>query len=439
MSLLNGLFPIATDNEGRTIPGAFLYSYDVGTNTPKDTYSDSTLLVPNANPLEADGSGWFPNVYLGSGGYKLVLRDADDIVIKTQDNYYQAADATDIANLQASIATVSQEVSQNYAVYTDTGAADAYVLATTGKPVEPTAYVAGMVIEFKPANANTGASTVNVNSLGLRNLYDESGNALASGFLETSAYYQFIYESSNFRFLRKGGLVDSGYIAADAVITTKIASKNVTLAKIADGTANKIIAHDSSGVVNEITNPMRLLASGSITAVANLDFVLSTLQTSQAVTNSYLIKLIGFQPASDDVVLWMTLSSDGGSTWAATNYRGAVTGLDDSNAVVSNVVAGGTELEILGGSGATEGMSNASNEIGAVDIYLYNVNTGTSLVPIINWRGGFYTANSEVCSASGTGSRSTAADYDAVRISWEGSGNFAAVGSYYIYAIPNVA
>jgi len=101
MSILNGLFPIATDDEGRTIPNALLYSYIVGTNTPKDTYSDNAATIPNANPLEADGSGWFPDVFLGSGGYKLVLCDSSGTVLKTQDDYYPSASSADIAALQS--------------------------------------------------------------------------------------------------------------------------------------------------------------------------------------------------------------------------------------------------------------------------------------------------------------------------------------------------
>jgi hypothetical protein len=448
MSLLNGLFPIGTDSEGRTLPKCWLYSYEVGTNTPKDTYSDVGLTTPNANPLESDGSGWFANVYLGSGGYKLVLRDADDVVIKEQDNYYPAADGADIAVLEAEIAVVSQEVSQNSAVYTDSGAADAYVLTITGKPVAPTAYANGMVITFKPANANTGASVINVSGLGSRNLYNETGGALAASFLETSAYYSFIYESSNFRFLRKGGLVDEGYIATgavtadkigtNAVTTVKVLAKNITLAKIADGTAHELIAYDSSGVATTVTNCMRLLASGSLTAITNLDFVLSTLDTTQSTDNAYLIRLVNVQPSTDDMNLNLTISSDGGSTFlGGTDYRGAASGADDSGATVSVFTAGAAALVIAGSGTATESWSNAAGEVGTIEIKCFRMNTGTSTRPTFMSQQVYNTANgSIICRQEGGGLFTTAGTYDAIRLAWE-SGDWAAVGKYYIFAIPN--
>lgn len=436
MSLLTGLYPIATDSEGRTIPKALLYSYDVGTNTPKDTYSDYALTVPNANPLEADGSGWFPDLYLGSGGYKLVLRDASGVVLKTQDNYYQAADSSDIATLEASIATTKQIITKTEAVYTDSGAADAYVLTYAGSGVAPTAYADNMLITFKPANANTGASVINVSTLGSRNLYDESGNALAASFLETSAYYTFIYTSSNFRFFSKSGLVDSGYMAVGAAVGN-IVDATLPLAKIEDGTAHELMAFDASGVATSVVNPMRLLASGDITAVTNLDFALSTLQTDQSVDNAYLIRLVGVQPAIDDRNLHLTLSSDGGSTFVAgTGYRGAASGIQDSSAGASAFSAGIAFLKISGSDTGTESWSNGAGETGTLEMTCYNVNTGTSIRPSFLANVLYNSANGSIMvRQNAAGTNTTAADYDAIRLSWE-SGDWAAVGKYYIYAIP---
>jgi hypothetical protein len=446
MSLLASFIPIATDSEGRNVPDAYLYSYDVGTNTPKDTYSDDGLITPNANPLQSDGAGRFFNVYLGAGGYKLVVRDSNDIVIWTQDDYYQALDGSDLANIDADIAAVEQQNARTGAVYTDSGAADAYVLTEAGPGVTPTAYVTNMMITFQPANANTGASTVNVSSLGSRNLYDESGNALAASFLETSAFYTFIYVSSNFRFFSKSGLVDTGYLASGAVTSAKmgtgaavgnIVDGTLSLAKIEDGTANELMAFDSSGNATSVVNPMRLLASGDLTATTNLDFVLSTLQTAQSVNNAYLIRLVGVQPGTDDRYLNLQVSSDGGSTYVAgTGYRGAATGADDSTAAVNAYSAGLAALIIAGGTTATEGFSNGAGETGFVEITCLNVNTGTSVRPFFHSRCVYNTANTSITARQeGGGTNTSAADYDAIRLVWQ-SGDWAAVGKYYIYAIP---
>ena len=90
----------------------------------------------------------------------------------------------------------------NYSNYlTDTGAANAVVVAT---PTSVTAtYTAGLMIVVKVIAANTGATTINVNSLGTKNIYNPnltalSANALLAGSLSTMVYdgTQFILIST---------------------------------------------------------------------------------------------------------------------------------------------------------------------------------------------------------------------------------------------------
>lgn len=452
MSLLNSLIPIAIDSEGRTYPNAYLYSYDVGTNTPKATYSDSGLSIPNANPLQADGSGRFFNVYLGTGGYKLVLRDEFDTVIWTQDNYYQALDGTDLANINADIAQVDQNLSQTLFIAQDSGVADAYVLSPAGVETAPTAYANGMIIAFAPFNNNTGASTVQVGSLPVKNLVNSDGSPLAANFLVNTSFYQFIYVSGQFFFFFKSGMVTTsiiedlavttGKLAANAVTTAKITDKNVTLGKLADGTANKLIGYDSSGVATQWSNPMRLLDSGSFTAAASKQFVLSTLDANQSVDNCYLLRLVGFQPANDDKELYITISTDAGSTYVATNYYFSCGGTDSSGTAVaslSNNGAAAAQATILGGSVGTFALSNAADETAVLDLYLYNFNTGTSIRPYANGYGSFWAAAAnDLVRQSVSFSQTAAGDYDAIKLTLESGGNFAAVGKYYIFKIPNV-
>jgi len=77
----------AFDDNGDPLAGGFLYTYEAGTSTPKATYMDSsgTLISQNTNPVELDASG-MANVWLGDGGYKFILKDADLNTIFTVDN-----------------------------------------------------------------------------------------------------------------------------------------------------------------------------------------------------------------------------------------------------------------------------------------------------------------------------------------------------------------
>lgn len=63
------------DATGVPIPGAQLFFYQSGTNTPLNTYSDPLLTTPNSNPVPANGAGVFPNIFL-NGNYKVVLTDS---------------------------------------------------------------------------------------------------------------------------------------------------------------------------------------------------------------------------------------------------------------------------------------------------------------------------------------------------------------------------
>lgn len=70
----------AYDSNGKPLNGAKLYFYEVGTSTPKDTYSDEALTTANTNPVIADASGGFGDIYL-SGKYDVTLKNSADVTI----------------------------------------------------------------------------------------------------------------------------------------------------------------------------------------------------------------------------------------------------------------------------------------------------------------------------------------------------------------------
>jgi len=89
--------------------------------------------------------------------------------------------------------------------FEDTGIANAYVLNPTSpfkSPVSSTSgegYFTGMQITFKTANANTGASTVNINGTGVKNLKKSDGTTdLSSGEIPVNQYISFIYNGTSF-------------------------------------------------------------------------------------------------------------------------------------------------------------------------------------------------------------------------------------------------
>jgi len=76
------------DANGDVYPGAKLNVYLTGTTTRTNSYQDSGLATPHANPVVADSAGLFAPIYLDpSITYKLELTDSADVVIQTVDPY----------------------------------------------------------------------------------------------------------------------------------------------------------------------------------------------------------------------------------------------------------------------------------------------------------------------------------------------------------------
>ena len=74
------ILPFADVGTGITpSSGALLYFYESDSvDTAKDTYSDAAGTTPNANPVEANSVGQFPDIFI-SGSYKVVLTSADGV------------------------------------------------------------------------------------------------------------------------------------------------------------------------------------------------------------------------------------------------------------------------------------------------------------------------------------------------------------------------
>lgn len=76
----------------------------------------------------------------------------------------------------------------------DTGVADAYVLDPPSL-VPIRFFTDGMRLIFEPINTNTGSSTVDYNSLGVKSIINESGDQLSAGQLTINGIYTLEYNS----------------------------------------------------------------------------------------------------------------------------------------------------------------------------------------------------------------------------------------------------
>jgi hypothetical protein len=105
----------------------------------------------------------------------------------------------DGTNFQLASPTYGQLNQSCAAIYAaDGGASDAYAITL---PTVPIAYTNGMLINFMANTANTGAATINVNSLGVKSIVKEGSLALSDNDIKALQIVQVIYDGTNFQML----------------------------------------------------------------------------------------------------------------------------------------------------------------------------------------------------------------------------------------------
>jgi hypothetical protein len=91
-----GQFPQFFLDNGQLNAGGSIATYENDLTTPKLTYSDEGLTVPNTNPLTLDASGRPTTDVWGDGIYGMEVADADDVVYLTANNIQADSGATQV-------------------------------------------------------------------------------------------------------------------------------------------------------------------------------------------------------------------------------------------------------------------------------------------------------------------------------------------------------
>lgn len=107
--------------------------------------------------------------------------------------------------------------------YSDSGTANAYVLTAIGTLKSPHAYFDGMRVRFRPDNANTGASTVNVATLGVKSIKRSDGTtATSTGDIPANADLELRYDLAN-------GVFVLAASAESSLRLTTLSNKNILI------------------------------------------------------------------------------------------------------------------------------------------------------------------------------------------------------------------
>ena len=202
---------------GVPLAGGKLFTYAAGTSTKQATYADAAGTTTNSNPIILDANGQCDCFLEGGVAYKLVLAPSTDTDPPT--NPYWTEDQ--VTGINQVLSTFGPE----------TGVANAYVVTLTPAI---TSYADGQQVVFDASNTNTGASTLNVNGLGPKQLL-VAGAATLAGAIKAGQRYVFSYSTTLGAFVQLGtslaDLVGSSLnISGNAVI-----SGTTTLSSITSG------------------------------------------------------------------------------------------------------------------------------------------------------------------------------------------------------------
>ena len=113
-------------------------------------------------------------------------------------------------------------------------------ITAAGSPTV-TAYAAGQSFRFVSAGANTGAATINIDSLGAKSITKNGSTALSAGDIPSGALVQVVYDGT--RFQLSGTLP----VVTTSTVTVPRLLQNVSLAVSLSGNAATIALKDASG------------------------------------------------------------------------------------------------------------------------------------------------------------------------------------------------
>lgn len=209
--------------------GGSANAYDVTLNVAVTSYNDGALytFLPAHNNTTAS------TINFGAGVKALVLNgnialSGGEIVTNSQYfvMYNQTYGKFVLLNPTVAAGITSAQIQQQSFTYAvDSGAANAYVVTLSPAP---SSYTDGLFLSFKASNANSGASTINVNSIGVANIVTNAGAALSSGAILANGEYILMYNSTVSAFV----LVNSSLgatVTGQALTRTNDTNVTVTL------------------------------------------------------------------------------------------------------------------------------------------------------------------------------------------------------------------
>lgn len=180
LTLLNPNPVRQTDATGAVCSGAQLYTYAAGTTANQATYTDATGGTPLANPVIADATGLFPQVWLSALAY----------------DFYCYTSTGTLLWQSKGIAPTSTT-----AGFTPISVTGTDTIVGTFSP-GISFYQTGQQFQFQAVGNNASTTvTINISGLGPIPVYHSDGTALAVGDIKSGQLVQLYYTGSFFQYV----------------------------------------------------------------------------------------------------------------------------------------------------------------------------------------------------------------------------------------------
>ena len=270
------------------------------------------------------------------------------------------------------------------------------ITLTTNQVLSSAHVAAGLTLKFRATATNTGATTLNVDSIGAVSVVDQFGAALAAGAITSGGIDTVTYNANTSKWV-----LQTPAVLPVAALPTS-----------------------GAGVPGLV-----LLTSGTVSSAATLDIVL----TSYTAYRGFRLILSSFLPATDDVQLRVRFSSDGGSNYDSSGYNYASWSVMDWGGYGADT-QGSAAFIPLNISSSGDGVGNASTEGWDGEIRLLNL-TSSSVWSRLRFDAYYVSAKATPAGVHtvGGGAREAAQDTDAIRLYFS-SGNIAS-GNYALYGM----
>lgn len=177
-----------------------------------------------------------------------------------------ALSGADLFQCARAVSTIASQAS----AYIDSGTANAKVLTVTGARANPVQYSNGMLIAFINQVQNTGAVTINVSGLGLKELTNQTGGSLQGGFLQVGDTVLARYDGTVFTIIGhkpysevRDLIARSRVLAYNGSASTQLAEAVIELVGSADyytdiGTGNTYTLSNPYGQAGGYLNGLRV-------------------------------------------------------------------------------------------------------------------------------------------------------------------------------------